>query len=129
MKSLVQTATLESKNNIGQIVKGIVISYIITFLLLFIFSVLLTYTNINESMIAPVILMITVISILVGSSIISSKIKRNGLINGAIVGLVYIAILYLISSFIQTGFSLNLYAILMIIFSILAGMIRRNCSE
>ena len=127
MKNLAQTTTMESKNSIFHMIKGIALAYFITFLLLFIFSVILTYTNISESTIAPIILMITIISILIGSSLSSSKIKKNGLINGGIIGFLYIMTLYLISSFIQTGFNLNLYAILMIVFSILAGMVRRNC--
>lgn len=98
MKNLVQTTT-ESKNNIIPIIKGIAISYFITLLLLFLFSMLLTYTNINENTTAPVILIITAISILVGSSIGSSKIRKNGLINGGAVGFLYILFLYIISSF------------------------------
>ena len=102
MKNLSQTNT-ENKNNIIPIVKGIVIAYFITLLLLFIFSILLTYTNISESTTAPVILVITAISILIGSSIGSSKIKKNGLINGGIVGFSYIILLYIISSFTRCG--------------------------
>lgn len=103
MKNLVQTTT-ESKNNIIPIVKGIVIAYFITLLLLFIFSMLLTYTNISEVTTAPVILVITAISILVGSSIGSSKIRKNGLINGGVVGFLYIMFLYIISSFTRCRF-------------------------
>ena len=127
MKNITQTVTSQSKNDILYIVKGIVLAYFITFLLLFAFSIILTYTSISENTIAPIILMITIISILIGSSLSSSKIKKNGLINGGIIGFLYIMTLYLISSFIQTGFSVNLYAILMIVFSILSGMVRRNC--
>lgn len=127
MKNLAQTTTMESKNSIFHMIKGIALAYFITFLLLFIFSVILTYTNISENTIAPIILMITIISILIGSSLSSGKIKKNGLMNGGVIGFIYIITLYLISSFIQTGFSVNLYAILMIVFSILSGMVRRNC--
>lgn len=123
MKNLVQTSTIENKSSIIHIIKGIGLAYFITFILLFLFSVLLTYTSISENTIEPVILIITVISILVGSSIGTSKIKKNGIINGGIVGFFYIITIYLISSLFQTGFNVNLYAILMIIFSILAGMI------
>lgn len=123
MKSLVQTATVQNQSSIINIVKGIIFSYAISLLLLFIFSVLLTYTSISESTIAPVILVITIISIIIGSSISSSKIRKNGLINGGVIGFLYIIALYLISSLMQTGFALNLYAILMIVFSILSGMI------
>lgn len=128
MKSLTQTTT-ENTSSMVHIIKGVVISYAITLLLLFVFSILLTYTNLLESMIAPVILIITMISILIGGSLGSSKIKRKGLINGGIIGFIYISVLYFISSFIQTGFGLNMYAILMIVFSVLAGMVRWNCSE
>lgn len=123
MKSLVQTTTVKNQSNIVNIIKGIILSYGISLLLLFIFSVLLTYTSISESLIPPVILVITIISIIIGSSISSSKIRKNGLINGGLIGFFYIIALYLISSLMQTGFALNLYAILMIVFSILSGMI------
>ena len=50
-----------------------------------------------------------------------STIKRNGMINGAIIGLIYIAVIYILSSIIEGTFSLNTYSIVMIIGSILAG--------
>ena len=60
MKSLVQTTTVKNQSSIVNIIKGIILSYGISLLLLFIFSVLLTYTSISESMIPPVILFITI---------------------------------------------------------------------
>lgn len=123
MKNLAQTPVLENKNGIICIFKGIGISYILTFLLLFIFSILLTYTSLGENVIAPVILVITAISILIGSSISSSQIRKKGIVNGGIIGFSYIIMLYIISSLCGNGFGLNLYAILMIVFSIFAGMI------
>lgn len=45
--------------------KGILISLITTMVFLLIYSVLLTYTNINESTMAPVIIIVTAISILI----------------------------------------------------------------
>ena len=47
--------------NIG---KGIGISLITTMILLLIFSIILTYTNVSENTITPVIIVITAISIL-----------------------------------------------------------------
>ena len=123
MKSLVETQSTENKNNIIHIFKGVAIAYILTFTLLFLFSLILTYTNVGENTIAPVIIIITMISVLIGSSISSSKIKKKGIVNGGIIGASYICILYIISSMIQTGFGLNVYAILMIVFSVLAGMV------
>lgn len=108
--------------NVMRIIKGTAISLVITLILLLLFAVLLTVTSIQENTINPVIIIITAISILIGSSISTLKIKKNGLLNGGAVGLTYILIMYIISS-ITTGFSLNLYSIIMIISSIIAGIV------
>ena len=50
-----------------------------------------------------------------------STIKKNGIINGAIIGVIYIITIYILSSIIEGTFSLNRYSIMMIIGSILAG--------
>ena len=97
--------------------------YKITLLLLFIFAVLLTYTNIAESVIKPVIIIVTAISILIGSSLSTLKIKKNGLLNGAIVGFIYIFSLYIISSITGSGFNLNIISIIMLVASVVAGMV------
>lgn len=112
------------------IFKGVLISLIITFLLLLIFSLILTYTDTQEDVITPVIIVITGISILIGSSISNIKIKKNGLINGGIIGGLYIAILYIISSILNWNFGLDIKSIIMIavgvIFGILGGIIGVN---
>ena len=66
-----------SSNNIIKILKGSAISMITTLILLIIFSVLLTFTNINERTMPTVIIMITALSILLGSQITTLKIKKN----------------------------------------------------
>lgn len=110
-------------NNVIQIVKGIGISIIITLILLFVFSLLLTYTNISENTIPAVVIVITGISILIGSSIINLKIKKNGIINGAIIGGSYILILYVISSILSGSYALTVPAIIMIIVGLVTGML------
>lgn len=110
----------QTLKNIG---KGILISLITTFVLLIIFAILLTFTNINENVINPVIITITAISILIGSSIGNIKIKRNGILNGAIVGGAYILIIYLISSILNWKFSLDMQSLIMITIGVIFGMI------
>ena len=118
------------KRIIKNIPKGIGISMTFTFVCLLIFSILLTYTNISENTITPVILVVTGISILIGSSISNTKIKKNGMLNGAFIGGGYILILYLISSTLNARFNLNLQSIIMIavgvVFGILGGIIGVN---
>lgn len=115
---------------IKNIAKGVGISLISTCIMLLIFAILLTYTSIEENIMDSVIIIITAISILIGSSIGNVNIKRNGLINGAIVGGSYILIIYLISSILNWRFSLNVKSIIMIVvgiaFGILGGIIGVN---
>lgn len=111
------------KNNLMRILKGSATSIVITLILLLIYSALLTYTNINENTMAITIIIITAISILAGSFISSLNIKKNGLINGAMVGLIYIVVIYLLSSIVSQNFMLSMYSVIMIIASIGAGAI------
>jgi putative membrane protein (TIGR04086 family) len=117
-------------NTIVNIAKGIGIALITTIILLFIFAIILTYTQINETIMNPVIIVITAISILIGSSIGNIKIKKNGLINGALIGGIYIFTIYLISSILNWKFGLEIQSIIMIfvgmIFGILGGIIGVN---
>lgn len=112
-----------TKNNLVRILKGSILAIVLTLIMLLIYSALLTYTGLNENTMPAVIIIITAISILVGSLISSVNIKKNGLANGALVGLIYILTIYLLSSIINKSFSLNIYSIIMIIASVIAGAI------
>ena len=115
---------------ISNIAKGVGISLGTSFLLLIIFAILLTFTEVSESMINPVIIVITAVSILIGSSIGNIKIQKNGLLNGAIIGAIYMITIYLISSILNWEFGLKIESIIMIaigmIFGILGGIIGVN---
>lgn len=113
----------EFSKNIIRIIKGSITAIVLTLILLLIFAIILTYTAIQENIINPVIIVISAISILIGSSISTLKIKKNGMLNGGAVGLIYILTIYLISSIISASFKCNIYSIIMIIVSIIAGMI------
>lgn len=113
----------ESGNNIKKIIKGSVISIVITLIGLVIFAILLTYTSMSESTIPAVTIIITVISILIGSSLCMSTVKKNGIINGMLIGLIYIAFIYILSSIIEGNFALNLKSIIMIVGAIIAGAV------
>ena len=121
---------INENKTIINIFKGVGIALITTLVMLIIFSIILTYTNIQENVINPVIMIITAISILIGSSLVSMKLKKNGLINGGLIGGIYILIIYLVSSILNWKFSLNLQSIIMIvtavIFGVLGGIIGVN---
>lgn len=114
---------MEGTGKVKLIVKGVLFSYLITLILIFLYSILLTYTSISESTIPTGVLIIGMVSVFISSSIAVIKIKRNGMKNGGIIGFCYILILYLLSSIYETGFALTKYSITTIIFYIFLGMI------
>ncbi len=117
--------TLENKTNnaidIKKIIKGAITAILITLIFLTIFSIILTYTNTQEKTIPTVTIIITGISILVGGVLSTSSVKKNGMITGALVGLIYIITIYLISSILTKNFSFNISSIVMIFVSIFTG--------
>ena len=104
------------------IIKGVIISIIFTLFFLFIFSILLTYTSISESFITPVIIVVTAISIFIGSSIGNIKMKKNGLLNGALIGGIYLLSIYILSGIINQNFSINTQSIIIIVSGMICGM-------
>ncbi len=105
------------------ITKGIIISFIITIILFYILGIILTYTNIPEKIITPAIIVITGISILIGTSISLMKTKEKGLIKGGIIGSIYFLLIYLISSGLLQNFEVNIYSIIMLIATFICGCI------
>lgn len=103
--------------------KGVIISILFTIIALSIFSILLVKTNISEETIDIVIPVITCVSILVGSSISMNRVKKNGLVNGAIIGAMYISIIYLISSIVNSNFTINRASIIMMTLGIIGGVL------
>lgn len=106
-----------------KILKGLFISFCITLIGILIFSIVLTYSSISETTVPIVIIAISFVSILIGSTISTRKISKNGMVNGGITGGIYIIMIYLISSIISGNFALNMYSIIMMILGILAGLI------
>ena len=123
VKNTVTKEENEVTKNLLRIVKGSVLAMIVSIIFLFIFALLLTYTSLSENTIFPVVLTITGVSILVGSSMSSMKIKKNGLINGGAVGLIYILILYLASSLCFTGFQITGNSLIMLLVGTLTGIL------
>ena len=121
-KKVVDITKDKNKNAIN-ILKGTIISILLTLILLTIYSALLSFTNISENTMIPVVLVITGISILIGSSMSSIHIKKQGMLNGGLVGLIYMLFIYILSSIFLVGFEINLNCILMITTGVITGML------
>ena len=126
MKLINKTAKEKNEkktSRIVNIIKGTIIAIILSITALIIFSIILTNTELEESTIKPVIIAITSFSIFIGSIICVSKIEKKGIINGALVGLIYIVFMYILSSIVNSSFGLNLSSIILIVLATIGGMI------
>ena len=108
-------------NRISSITKGWGVAVVLSMISIFIYATILVNTDVKESTIKPVLITISGISILIGSSISSLKIKKNGILNGVCVGAMYFVTLYLLSSIALCGFYLNLSALTMILVGMVLG--------
>jgi putative membrane protein (TIGR04086 family) len=115
--------TLNERLNIVTIIKGIVFSYIITIPLFLIFAFILTYSNYPEKYVSPVVVIVTIASILLAGAFATRRMKSKGWLNGGVVGFLYMFILYLLSSVIFKNFSIDNRIISMGIVGILSGSI------
>ena len=113
----------KSNSNLIKIIKGSAIAIVLSLMFLTIYAAILSFTSVSETTMVPVVLVLTGISILIGSSMSSISIKKQGIINGGLVGLIYVLFLYIVSSIAGIGFGLNMNAIIMLIVGIITGMI------
>ena len=123
MEKIENISKSSTKSNVSKILIGSGIALVISAICLLIISIILTYTNVSENIITTSVIIISALSIFVGSIVSAININKNGILNGSIVGAIYILTIYLLSSIFVAGFSLNLQSVIMIIFSIIAGMV------
>lgn len=103
--------------------KGIAIAMGLTLIMILVLSMVLSFSNISENVMMPAVIFISAFSILIGGFLVAKRMDSKGIVYGSAVGLAYMLILYLTSSFLNFNFSLNFNAIIMIALGILGGAI------
>lgn len=103
--------------------KGIALAYIITIIMMLLFSLLLTYTSLKESMIPILNTIIIIVSIVLASIYLTIKIGEKGWMNGMIIGMLYFLILLLLNKIIINDSNLSLISFSKFIISIVTGII------
>lgn len=112
-----------NNNRFFNILKALILAYIFTFALIFIYSIVLAYTNISDSTIPMVVTGITIFSIFLSTVIYCGKMATAGLINGTIISGMYLAIVYILGSAFGVGYALNQQSLIIIISVLLIGAI------
>ena len=113
----------EKKGNIKPIIKGVLVALAISLVAILLFAFLLRWTNISDSIIAPVNQVIKGVSIFLGVFFGLKKVKRNGIINGLIIGFLYTIVAFLVFSLLDGAFCFDKSLLNDILFGTIIGAI------
>jgi len=114
------TTSSKTYGGIASFIKGIIISFIITFSLIIIFAFAIKWMNLSDEIISPINLIIKGISIAIGSLLFTRK-TTKGIIKGSLFGILYTVIAFVIFSLLAGSISLNIGLILDLLFGIMIG--------
>ena len=96
---------------------------IISILGMLILAIILSKTSLSDSIMGNVIIGISSFSIGIGGLLSSRKLQIKGILCGALQGIFYMAVLYLISSIASQNFSLGLEGIMMVLIGTVSGAV------
>ena len=113
--------SLDEHVNLLRVVKGLILSFLITLPCFLAFALFLTYTDFPEKYTFIAVLITTIISVLAASVYSTKNVKSKGWINGCFVGILYVAVLYLASSLVFMNFHVNVQVLLTFIIGAIVG--------
>ncbi|MEG2348506.1 MAG: TIGR04086 family membrane protein [Clostridia bacterium] len=108
---------------IKKFIISLFVSFLIAMILLSLCAAIFTYTNINDRHLESFVFGVVMISVLIGSTILSRKIKEKGLLIGGIFGMIFCLIIYLITVILYKGFFISNMLGIYIAVSTLSGVI------
>ena len=115
---------ISGENGIFDVVytlKGVLISYIISIVLLLLVSVIATYAAMPEAQIRIAVNIVTAVSLIICGFRAARRARRMGLVNGAAAGLIYTILLYVVGSLITRELSFTLSTVTTLILGFICG--------
>jgi putative membrane protein (TIGR04086 family) len=108
---------------ISSMLKGLLASIIVTVFAFILLALIMANTDFPQRFITPAVVLTTIASVLTAGSVSTRGIHNKGWLNGSVVGLIYMIMLYLVSSLVYNDFSIDKYVITMTAIGVLAGAI------
>lgn len=103
------------------LLKGILISYCITMLVFIIYALLITYTNVSESYIAPLALATTSVSCLVSGFVSAKSAGKRGILWGVAAGGLYMLIMLTLGYSTIPAYEINRKFVISLCLALLGG--------
>lgn len=108
---------------VKSICKGVLTAVVITLLFVLGFALVVQLAGLNNNVITPIMQVVKVICIFVAVAIAIKPAKSKGWLYGALVGLLYMTLTFLIFSLIDGKFSIGLNALSDLLFQTLVGLV------
>lgn len=116
-------SVLKNKNNIFQVLKGVLISVCFSLVGILIFALSLRFFEISDLGIKIVNQIIKTISILLGCFICLKGNNNSGLVKGIIIAVLYTIVSFFLFSILNGKFSFNVNIVYDLFFSVIVGSI------
>ncbi|EJP6472756.1 TIGR04086 family membrane protein [Clostridium botulinum] len=112
-----------NKKNTDFIVQGILRAVILTVIMLLLFAVVLTFTDVSEKISSIIYLLITILSIMYGTIYSVRKINKKGWLIGLVISIIYMIIIYIISIVSGNTLTLGTDRFIRILLALILGML------
>lgn len=114
---------MKTKLNPYNVIRGLGLAFIITFVLLLIVTLLLRFTEIKESNIVLLNNLVLIISIVFTSGLLGRRLKEMGWLNGAILGFFYYFIIIILNLLFNRPLDLGIILLFRLIIASVLGAI------
>ncbi|WP_409068918.1 TIGR04086 family membrane protein [Clostridium sp. FAM 1755] len=112
-----------NKKNTDFIVQGILRAVILTVIMLLLFAVVLTFTDVSEKISSIIYLLITILSIMYGTIYSVRKINKKGWLIGLVISIIYVVIIYIISIVSSNTLTFGTDRFIRILLALILGML------
>jgi len=102
-------------------VKALVVAMVATVVLVGVLSALLTWTPLPESTAGFGVMLCVILANIIGGMAISKKMRANGMMAGAGLGLIYAVVIYLIGAIFLNKVDMNWHTLIMLITSVISS--------
>ena len=103
------------------VLKALGLAFGFTFGVFAVFALLIVYTGLSDSIVSTVVFITMVFAIMISGFAVARSASSRGWLNGAVGGLMYVLILYILGAMFQFGLVFDRHVALLLIIGFLSG--------
>lgn len=112
---------MKTKISTYNLIRGLILAFIITFTLLLILALVLRFTQVSESSIPFLNNLVFIISIVLTSALLGRMAKESGWLNGALLGFIYYLVILILNLIIHRSLDLGMLIVFRLLMATILG--------